>query len=275
MSTQAPWNVATTIPEPLELANKFKAQAWHIAENIKLPIKHKMRAHAGFVTLSVPGGLAVVFRIGVVVFFNIERSEQIKLKEQLGEYLVNPYSNPETETLNINIDGTKDGVVNGAVVLSNLTIDKLIVIADVLAKSEVIDYCEQNITDSVNSLQPLTTALVEHGKPGKNTRELLRSIGSTLAIEYEMVAKAEVIDRPEFLWDKHQLDPLFDALCVDFEIKERYSVLEQKASLNARTAQTALGVLEHNHGARLEWYIIVLIGIEIALELWGMFFQHA
>jgi len=44
--------------------------------------------------------------------------------------------------------------------------------------------------------------------------------------------------------------------------------------LISKTAETSLGVLEHRHSSRLEWYIIILIMIEIGLQFYELFFKN-
>jgi len=44
--------------------------------------------------------------------------------------------------------------------------------------------------------------------------------------------------------------------------------LEQKLSLISRTVETSLNLLQRNSSHRVEWYIVILIVIEIVLALY-------
>jgi len=76
-----------------------------------------------------------------------------------------------------------------------------------------------------------------------------------------------VDDSPELLWDHPELERLWARLRDDFEIRERSAVLHGKLALIAKTAGTALELLQNRRALRVEWAIVGLIVFEIALTL--------
>ena len=57
----------------------------------------------------------------------------------------------------------------------------------------------------------------------------------------------------------------------EFELGERHKALERKLELVSRTAETLLDLLQNKRTLRVEWYIVILIVVEILLtfyELW-------
>jgi uncharacterized Rmd1/YagE family protein len=52
--------------------------------------------------------------------------------------------------------------------------------------------------------------------------------------------------------------------------------LERKLDLISRTAETLLELMQHKRSLRVEWYIVILIVIEILLTLYEIFarMQH-
>jgi uncharacterized Rmd1/YagE family protein len=113
--------------------------------------------------------------------------------------------------------------------------------------------------------------LQQTGFSGRRSRELLRHIGRSLLSELRIVGRVEVADKPELTWDNPDLERLYARLADEFELRERYAVLERKLELTARTAQTVLDLLRHRHNIRLEWYIVLLIIAEIFLTLYELF----
>ena len=61
----------------------------------------------------------------------------------------------------------------------------------------------------------------------------------------------------------------------EFEIRERHAALQRKFELVSRTAQTALEVLRNRQNLRVEWYIVILIVVEILLTLYQLFGRGA
>ena len=100
---------------------------------------------------------------------------------------------------------------------------------------------------------------------------LLRHIGRALLDELKMVARAEVTDRPELIWDHPDLKQLYLRLEDEFELQERATILDRKLELISRTVETVLELLQKRRSVRVEWYIVMLIVIELALTLYQLF----
>ena len=90
-----------------------------------------------------------------------------------------------------------------------------------------------------------------------------------------MVGQVEVVDKPELLWEHPELERLYLRLEDEFEIRERHAALQRKFELVSRTAQTALEVLRNRQNLRVEWYIVILIVVEIPLTLYQLFGRGA
>jgi uncharacterized Rmd1/YagE family protein len=87
------------------------------------------------------------------------------------------------------------------------------------------------------------------------------------------VGRVEIIDKPELLWDAPDLERIYLRLENEYEIRERQVALERKLDLISRTAETALDLLQHNTGLRVEWYVVILIVVEILLSLYELFLK--
>jgi uncharacterized Rmd1/YagE family protein len=72
-------------------------------------------------------------------------------------------------------------------------------------------------------------------------------------------------------WQHPELDSLFVRLQTEFESTKRFSALDRKLDLISRTVGTVLALLQNRRSLRVAWYIVVLIVVEIALSLDGMF----
>jgi len=88
-----------------------------------------------------------------------------------------------------------------------------------------------------------------------------------------MVGRAGIDEKPETLWDHTGLEGLFARLEDEFEITDRHSGLERKLNMISQTAHTVLELLSSKHALRVEWYIVMLIILEILLTLYQLFFR--
>jgi len=216
------------------------------------------------------GGIAVLFRYGVVVLFGVKSLDEAKFIDTLKPLLTNPYQTPETEELEIHCGMNSIGVQSGAVSLDEISLEKLQVIADALSKNLVLTLYEKKVGGEFDKIEPLAQELATHGKVSAGSRNLLSKIGSMLLIEHRMVGRAEIGDKPETLWDFPHLEGLYASLEDEFELKERQSALDRKLGLISDTAQTLADVWDNKQLHKMEWYVIGLIGFEIFISLFEL-----
>ena len=86
-----------------------------------------------------------------------------------------------------------------------------------------------------------------------------------------MVARVEVSDRPELLWEHPELEQLYLRLEDEFEIEERAASLDRKLELISRTVETILDLVQKERSVRVEWYIVGLIVFEVVISLYDLF----
>jgi uncharacterized Rmd1/YagE family protein len=213
------------------------------------------------------GGIAVLFRYGVIVLFGVKGLDEVRFVESLKPLLTNPYATPEVEELEIHSGRSSIGVQSGAVSLDDISLEKLQVIADALSKNLVLTLYEKKVAGEFDKIEPLAQELATHGKVSAGSRNLLSKIGSMLLIEHRMVGRAEIGDKPETLWDFPHLEGLYASLEDEFELKERQSALDRKLGLISDTAQTLADVWDNKQLHKLEWYVIGLIVFEIFISL--------
>lgn len=213
------------------------------------------------------GGIAVLFRYGVAVFFGVKTLEEVKFVESLKPLLTNPYPAPEIEELDIRSGESGIGVQSGVVSLDEISLEKLQIIADALSKNLVLTLYENQVREEFDKIEPLAQQLAAHGRVRADSRMFLSKIGSMLLIEHRMVGRAEIGDKPETLWNFPHLEGLYAALEDEFELKERHSALDRKLGLISDTAQTLADMLDNKQLHKLEWYVIGLIILEIVISL--------
>jgi len=218
------------------------------------------------------GGRAVLLRYGAVVLFDVEPVEEAAFVEHISAFVREPLETPEVEELEIVVDPTRiDLMERDRLVLTNLEVTRLQIVADVLGKSVLLADQEALVARNFERLEPLAERLRRTGRGVSGARHLARHIGETLQIQYRLVGRAEVGDKPDWTWERPDLDRLFLALEDELEIRERQVALERKLTLINDTAGTLLDLLQSKRSLRVEWYITILIVVEIVLSLYDLF----
>lgn len=216
-------------------------------------------------------GYAVLFDYGVVVLFGLSTPESDHFLKDIQGLIVSPFDEPETEDAVIRLAPVNEGKVEDDVILlSHFQVASLQLVADVLAKSVVLAEYENESAQVFDRIEPFAVSL-KHQKFGRKTgAALLKQIGNSLLIQHKMVGRVEIVDKPELLWEYPELDRLYARLEDEYEIRERHLALERKLELVSRTAETALDIQHQNTGIRLEWYVVILIVIEVLLSLYEL-----
>lgn len=254
----------------------FEAHAVFVGERIDLrTVAPRLASHPIVVEVG-DGGWAALFRYGAVVMFNVPQFARERFIDDLRPRISDPYEQPEHESVRIRVTpGEDEGVLDGDVVVREASLPRIQVVAEILAKSIVLAQYEAQLATVFNAVEPLAAQLETRGRGGRQVRELLRHIGGTLLIQHKMVGRVQVLEKPELLWERSELERFYLRLEDEFEIVERHHALERKLELINSTAATALELVQARRSHRVEWYIVILIVVEIVLTLYELFFHKS
>jgi uncharacterized Rmd1/YagE family protein len=222
-----------------------------------------------------PNGIAVLFRYGVVVFFEVSPSEERRFIDRLMPRVVEPYDPPEIDELRVAIraDAEEQMGVDGTLTLRDLSVERAQLVADALAKSLVLAHYETRIASVFDRIEPLAASLRRRGRPGAQGRFLLRHIGNVLSVQHKMVGRVETGEKPEVLWDHPALERLWLRLADEYELRERERALDRKLDVISRTVETLLDLVTQSRNLRVEWYIVGLIVMELVLSVYFSLFK--
>ncbi len=264
------------VSTPLAGKTGFKLRALLIGERLDLRAL-EFTTRLGVLPLTVAAGesgCAVLFRYGAVVLCNVSAIEEAAFLKHLTAFVAEPYTHPDTEEVDVRIEaGVDERVDGGVLLLRDVGVERLQVVADILAKSTVLAHYETNIAGVFDRIEPLAVGLKRRGTGGQRGRELLRHIGGTLLIQHKMVGRVEVAEKPDILWERPELERLYLRLSDEYELHERHLALERKLELISRTAGTLLDLLQTQRSLRVEWYIVILIVLEILITLYELFLR--
>jgi len=216
----------------------------------------------------------VVLRFGALVSVGTSPEEEARFLEIVTPLVVDPQATTAEEAVELVLEPEgREGVLpDGEVQLRELDVERAQVVAHVLAKSALLTYYEERLASVFDRVEALATQLRDSTVPASG-RDLVREIGEVLLIRTRMVGRVEVSEKPEITWDDPELDRLYERLATEFELRDRDRALSRKLELISDVAGTYLELLDTRKSLRLEWYIVVLILVEIVLFVWEIFFR--
>jgi len=256
--------------------SRLPAKALFLAERLDVrSFRPDERIATNPAVVEIGGGHVVLFRYGAVVLFGLSPEEESFFLDELAPYLLKPFEKLEEEKAFLAVDPVKvEGVDGERIVLHNFTVERLQLVAAVLARSVVLDYYETSVAESFARVEPLAENLRRKGRPGSEGKELLRHLGDTLAIHGRMVGRIEITEKPDLLWNYPEHERFFRRLEDEYDLRERHLALERKLDLISKTAETLIDLLQNRRSLRVEWYITILIVFEILLSLYEMFVRN-
>jgi len=221
-------------------------------------------------------GCAVVFRYGAVVLFHVEPIEEVAFLEGLRPMILRPVAEPVLEQITLAIsDDVKRTPEGDRIFVPSFSLPVLQVVAEVLARSVVLERFENKASISFDALRPIAANLGSGRLNRRQQSELLKRLSDVLSDQQQMVGRVSVTEKPDALWDRPELERLYARLTDEFEIPDRFEASDTKLDLIGSTIRTAIDLLQARHSLRVEWYIVALIVFEIFLSLYEMFIRHS
>jgi len=222
------------------------------------------------VPLATPEGFtAFAFRWGAVVYVGATPGQESAVTEMLAPRLTAPLAKAVEEVARIVPGAEQDGVdPDGVVRLRDLSVPRLAVVADALAKSAALAHQEALLAEALDRLEPVVATLRREGRLAASSRALQRQIGHALSARSRTTGRVEADDKPELLWDHPELERLHARLADEYELKERSAALDRKLSLIGDTTESILALIQGRRAMGLEAAIVVLVAIEVVFTFW-------
>ncbi len=223
----------------------------------------------GFRTSS--GGTVVLFKSGGVVFINLTPIEEEELIRGLGSRIIAPLAEREVEAIRVVLSQGGDELVGagGALQLKNFEPDRLLLVAEALAMSVALAYAERRIATAFERIEPVAADLIRQRLPTGPNAGLLQQIGEALLIQKRLAGRVDLDEKPDVLWDHPELERFWAKLVDEYDLPARARAIERKLVVIRETGDTITDLIATRTSHRLEWYIIALIAIEIAITIYG------
>jgi uncharacterized Rmd1/YagE family protein len=259
-------------------AKTLVARAFFLGQRVDVRALEKTQHLATApLALRAGDGCAVVFRYGAVVLFGLDSVSEAGFLDSIQRFIAQPLEDPEDEAVEIAIDADRPErvEVDETITLHEASIERLQTVADILGKSVALAHFETQMAEVFERIEPLAARLRSTGRTGSQGKDLLREIGDVLLMQHQMVGRVEVIEKPELVWERPDLDRLYTRLQDEYELPDRHRALDRKLELIARTAQTVLDLLQTRRSLRVEWYIVILILVEMVILLYDLLIRSS
>jgi uncharacterized Rmd1/YagE family protein len=218
-------------------------------------------------------GFVAIFRFGVIVLVGLTPLEEDDVITRIRARVTGPRARTDDETAQIDIAPLAEEKIppGGPLMLRELTDQRFLVIADALAKSVALGRDERLVNGVFDTIEPFAANLAKSGRPPWRRRSMLRLIGDALLVQHRVSGRIAVEDKPDILWERPDLERLYQRLNDEYELDERAQTLKRKLEVIVETARVLTDIIEADRTTRLEAIVILLIATEILLTLFQIF----
>jgi uncharacterized Rmd1/YagE family protein len=257
-----------------EIGTRLTAHALHVGDRINT-VGFEAEALSALPLAIRAGrtGIAVLFRYGVAVLIGLTAAEETGFLDALKPRIDGKLARREEESVTLACAGeTEDQVPSGGPVqLRDMSPERLLVIADVLAKSVVLAHDEREVAKVFEIIEPFAKELADHGRTRRDRKGVMQLIGNALLVQHRVSGRVAIGEKPDALWERPDLERLYARLEDEYELKERVDALNRKLAVVAETADTLADIIDTRRTLRLELIIVGLIAFEVVITLYQIF----
>ncbi|KAM0685231.1 sporulation protein rmd1, partial [Conglomerata obtusa] len=167
------------------------------------------------------------FDYGVVVCWGLQEGSEGTILKNIesfteGRYEVGKY---EFESFYYGIIKENPRVINDIIYLNNEFYFNKMVISNAIAQSVKLDYFENIVESTIESVRDLPEEVENEGKVGKSRKEVLKMVGKLHRLRFNLNLISNILDEPEILWHHPEHQSLYESFNRYLEIKPRAAVL--------------------------------------------------
>jgi len=220
------------------------------------------------------------FKEGCVVFWNVpelERSSVLKfLKPYCLERIEESIIYDESEMMNFKMSGTDKAHLEKGII--NIVDDTDLIVkytfSDAISASVKLGTWEADLEKIIDSIEFIAEDMRRSAKVKIHEDFVLQKTGEILELRHLLNLSSDLLDTPDFYWDREDLEHLFGVTCSHLAVSKRTRVVNEKLGHCLEIIEMINNHLRHEHSSRLEWIIIILIGIEIVFEVFHLYLNH-
>lgn len=211
-------------------------------------------------------GEVFLFSYGVVVFWGLTEEEELQLLEKVKITENGPIEKMERDKFFFSY-GDSARIHRDEIVLQNKDAITKLAISYGLAQSVKLAVFEERINKTIENTKKLPEDLAVKGKIFLSRKEISQKMGELFIERNSVNLHTDILDAPEFFWEYSEYEPLYRAIANYLDLSPRVDVLNKRLNIVRELFEMLSNQLNHQHSSTLEWTIIWLIVIEVALAV--------
>jgi len=224
---------------------------------------HRLRSVRPF------GGQIFAYRFGTVVFHNVPLESREAELDRLRKAQPNLATSKVfcLEFVVREDPGSALSVDAGVLTVDRMDVERTRLIAMTLAQTAAMEYYERIVDELFTKTHALAMGMERSGTVGFSLRPLHRFIGRAISTRNEVLSVLHLLDRPDLVDGHANLQPIYNQLQDEFELRNRYQSVQQKLGSVQNALELIVEVGRDRRLVILELTIASLILFEIAVAM--------
>ena len=209
---------------------------------------------------------AWLFDYAVLVCWDFTPFELEHLIQQLDDVIIAPLKRPSIDHYIYCEGGSSEFYIkNDCLFLDNSDEMTKLALSHALAQSAKLEFFEEQAQAVISENAYLSQQLAQTGKVPLTRKELARLRGTLFKTSTDINLHFNLLDTPEFFWDNPNLEGVYQQLSKYLDLLPRIHILQKKLDTIHNLVDMLSTEQNHKHSAFLEWVIIILIAVDIAI----------
>jgi len=208
-----------------------------------------------------------VFAYGAVVHWNISAEQQTKLHQLLLTYADNALSVIEEDHFTFSLNCPATRIVEDHIEIESSDPILIFSLSQGMAQSIKLASFETNAITTINNTNYIPKSLAENGSIKLSRQNIAKIRGQLFLTKSDIILNYDLLDTPDFFWEYPEYENIYVVVAKYLEIAPRTEVLSKKLETIHELFEMLADEQKHRHSSILEWIIIWLIAIEIAMTL--------
>lgn len=215
------------------------------------------------------------FDYGVIVTWGLQESSEAQILKTLYPFLEGRYeiNNYEVESFSYGIVSENARVLNDVIYLNTEFYFNKMVISNAIAQSLKLDYFENIVEMTIESVKDLPLCVEKEGKVAKSRKEVLKLIGKLHRLKFNLNLISNILDEPEILWHHPEHQSLYQSLNHYLEIKPRVAVLNLRCDIIHGILDILSKNISTSNSERFELIMVILVVFILVLGIYQVFFK--
>lgn len=210
--------------------------------------------------------VAFFFPFGVTVFWGWEEDEEAEILQSIAPSAFEANLKPEIDSYFYSYDSTSHIRRDRLILADNSHLTKMAVSLG-LAQSAKLAVFEETINQTIETSKQLPKDLADKGHIFLSRKAISKKIGKLFIDKSLVNLQSDILDEPDFFWDHPDKQPIYRDVFACLDIAPRISVLNHRLTILGDLLSILNNQLHQQYSSSLEWTIIFLIVIEVAIAL--------